>query len=163
MRPPSSAAHTPASTKEPGPWALKLSQLYEAKDLARRKRNPRAKIQQTQAAQRLFNEYQITALRLRAKMTTEPLAMRCLAFPPNAGATGKGAGYRYLAMRDAGSDLAIVTAALNAYRLPIGAVCAIGVDMVSDKTWPFASESRVLGLGDGRPERIAGTTTLPSM
>lgn len=114
-----------------GPWALKLSQLYDEKDLAKRKRNPRAKIQQTQAAQRLFNEYQITALRLRAKMTAEPLAMRCLAFPPSASATGKAAGYRYLAMRDAGSDLAIVTAALNAYRLPIGAVCAIGIDMVS--------------------------------
>ncbi|KAA0166525.1 hypothetical protein FNF27_02087 [Cafeteria roenbergensis] len=124
------SAHTPAPSKEAGPWALKLSQLYDDAALAKRKRNPRAKIRQTQAAQRLFNEYQITALRLRAKMTTEPLAMRCLAFPPSVGATGKGAGYRYLAMRDAGSDLSIVTAALNAFRLPIGAVCAIGVDMV---------------------------------
>ena len=155
---PPPAAHTLAPSKEAGPWALKLSQLYDDAALAKRKRNPRAKIRQTQAAQRLFNEYQITALRLRAKMTTEPLAMRCLAFPPSVGATGKGAGYRYLAMRDAGSDLSIVTAALNAFRLPIGAVCAIGVDMVS--AWSrLPSSVGHAGAGLGRrpvcPARIA--------
>lgn len=121
-------------------WALKLSVLYPQPDgrgvvsktrLLKSKRGARAKSDvTTDEAQKLFNEYQVTRLRVKPKALAGTDLCRLFALPPAALATGTGSGHQFLALRAAGVDLMRLARTLNARRYPLGAVCAVGIDMV---------------------------------
>jgi hypothetical protein len=122
-------------------WALKMSVLHPQADgrgkvsAARLKKSRRGNTSKadvtTDESQRLFNEYQITALRIRPHASADVELARLFSLPPSACATGSGAGYQFLAMRDAGVDMMRLARPLNVKRYPTGAVCAVGVDIVS--------------------------------
>lgn len=139
-------------------WALKLSVLFPQADgrgkvsAARLKKSRRGNKSKsdvtTDESQRLFNEYQITALRIRPIASKDVELARLFSLPPSACATGTGRGYQFLAMRNAGVDMMRLARPLNAKRYPLGAVCAVGVDMVR-QSWCWWR-----GSGRARPSRL---------
>ena len=77
----------------------------------------------------LFNEYQLTALNIRPRITPIPSVSSYFSFPPIRDPTGQSEGFQYLVLRDVGPDL-LRLAGTEGGDAPDEAMAVVGHDMV---------------------------------